>query len=222
MPKAVMWRAVALAAGLSVGALSTPGRAASPNGGDTVQGLDDALLSTMKAGRVLGQTGSFTQLEPSIIRSFEIASMARSALGPSCASLNDAQRRQMIESFGRYIAAIYANRLDSYNGQKLQVTGGQSVLLGVIVGSQIIKANGEPVEVGYLMQSGSSGSDIYVKRTVSEVATRRSEFAGILLRDRVVGLIAALNRKADTLTWTTASTLQRSGAGRDVVPLIPV
>jgi phospholipid transport system substrate-binding protein len=104
----------------------------------------------------------------------------------------------------------------------LQVTGGQSVLLGVIVGSQIIKANGEPVEVGYLMQSGSSGSDIYVKRTVSEVATRRSEFAGILLRDRVVGLIAALNRKADTLTWTTASTLQRSGAGRDVVPLIPV
>jgi len=29
------------------------------------------------------------------------------------------------ESFGRYISAIYADRFDSYDGQKLQVTGEQ-------------------------------------------------------------------------------------------------
>jgi phospholipid transport system substrate-binding protein len=47
-------------------------------------------------------------------------------------------------------------------------------------------------------------SDIYLDGAISEVATRRSEFAAILRTDGVDGLIAALNRKADMLTGTTA------------------
>jgi ABC-type transporter MlaC component len=39
---------------------------------------------------------------------------------------------------------------------------------------------------------------------ISEVATRRSEFAAILRKDGIDGLIAALNRKADMLSATTA------------------
>jgi hypothetical protein len=40
--------------------------AAPSSGGDTVLGLYDALLSTMKNGRALGQSGRFAQLEPVI------------------------------------------------------------------------------------------------------------------------------------------------------------
>ena len=47
-------------------------------------------------------------------------------------------------------------------------------------------------------------ADIYLDGAISEVATRRSEFAAILKADGVDGLIAALNRKADVLTGTTA------------------
>jgi hypothetical protein len=43
-------------------------------------------------------------------------------------------------------------------------------------------------------------SDIYLDGAISEVATRRSEFATILKNDGIDGLIAALNRKADILT----------------------
>jgi ABC-type transporter MlaC component len=49
--------------------------------------------------------------------------MARSSVGPSWTSLREAQRQQMTESHGRYISAIYADRFDSYAGQKLGVTG---------------------------------------------------------------------------------------------------
>jgi phospholipid transport system substrate-binding protein len=76
-----------------------------------------------------------------------------------------------------------------------------------MVKSQIIKANGEPVKVDYMMRrSGDSWliADIYLDGAISEVATRRSEFATILKQDGIDGLIAALNRKADTLTATTA------------------
>jgi len=47
-------------------------------------------------------------------------------------------------------------------------------------------------------------SDIYLDGAISEVATRRSEFAAIIRSEGVDGLIAALNRKADMLTRTMA------------------
>jgi phospholipid transport system substrate-binding protein len=111
------------------------------------------------------------------------------------------------ESFGRYISAIYADRFDSYDGQKLQVTGEQPTTAGVIVRSQIFKASGEPVNVDYMMRRNGDSwliSDIYLNGAISEVATRRSEFAAILKSQGIDGLIAALNRKADILTATTA------------------
>jgi len=129
------------------------------------------------------------------------------SVGSSWAGLSEAQRQQVTESVGRYISAIYADRFDSYAGQKLEVTGEQAAPSGVMVKSQIVKANGEPVKVDYMMRrSGDSWliSDIYLDGAISEVATRRSEFAAILKKEGIDGLIAALNRKADILTATTA------------------
>ena len=201
------WKALAIAAGLGLAMLSYPVHAAPASGGNTVQGLYDALLATMKNGRTLGQSGRFTQLEPVIRRSFDIPAMARLSVGPAWASLSEAQRQQVTDSFARYISAIYADRFDSYAGQKLQVTGEEPAAAGVMVRSQIIKANGEPVKIDYLMRRNGAGwliSDIYLDGAISEVATRRSEFAAILKNEGADGLIAALNRKADMLTGTVA------------------
>ena len=152
LSKTLMWKAAALVGGLGLGILSCPVHAATTSGGDTVQGLYDALLSSMKNGRILGQSGRFTQLAPVIRHTFDIASMARLSIGPAWTGLSDAQRQQATESFGRYISAIYADRFDSYNGQKLEVTGEQPAPSGVMVRSQIIKASGEPVKVDYMMR----------------------------------------------------------------------
>ena len=207
LAKTMAWKVAALVSGLGLGMLSYPVHAAPSSGGDTVKGLYDALLNTMKNGRILGQSGRFAQLDPVIRRSFDIASMARLSIGSSWAGLSESQRQQITESFGRYISAIYADRFDSYAGQKLEVTGEQSASSGVMVRSQIIKASGEPVKVDYMMsRNGESWliSDIYLDGAISEVATRRSEFSAILKNEGIDGLIAALNRKADLLTGTTA------------------
>ena len=76
-----------------------------------------------------------------------------------------------------------------------------------MVHSQIIKASGEPVKVDYMMHRAGDNwliADIYLDGAISEVATRRSEFSTILKNEGIDGLIAALNRKADILTGTTA------------------
>jgi phospholipid transport system substrate-binding protein len=210
LAKTMAWKAAALVSGIGLGMLSYPVHAAPSSGGDTVKGLYDVLLNTMKNGRILGQSGRFAQLDPVIRRSFDVASMARLSIGSSWAGLSENQRQQITDSFGRYMSAIYADRFDSYAGQKLEVTGEQPASSGVMVRSQIIKASGEPVKVDYMMRRNGEGwliSDIYLDGAISEVATRRSEFSTILKNEGIDGLIAALNRKADILTGTTAKAL---------------
>jgi phospholipid transport system substrate-binding protein len=199
-------KAAAFVAGLGLSMLTCPVHAAPASGGETVQGLYDVLLSTRRTAGHWVRAG-VSQLDPVIRRSFDIASMARLSVGSSWASLTEAQRQQATESFARYTSATYADRFDSYAGQKLEVTGEQPAPSGVMVKSQIIKASGEPVRVDYMMRRNGKGwliSDIYLDGAISEVATRRSEFAAILKKDGVDSLIAALNRKADILTATTA------------------
>jgi phospholipid transport system substrate-binding protein len=205
--KTSVWKSAPLAAVLGLATFSYPAHAAPASGGDIVQGLYDALLSTMKNGRTLGQSERFTQLEPVIRRTFDIPSMARLSVGSFWPNLTTTQRQQVTESFGRYISAVYADRFDSYTGEKPQVTGEQPNGAGVMVRSQIVKANGEQVKVDYIMRRNGDSwliSDIYLDGAISEVATRHSEFAAIVKSQGIDGLIAALNSKADILTATTA------------------
>jgi phospholipid transport system substrate-binding protein len=197
-------KTLAFAVGLGLSAVSLTAHAELAGGSGTAQGLYDALLSTMKNGRTLGQSGRFAQLAPVIRSSFDVASMARLSVGTSWSGLSEAQRQEVTESYGRYVSAIYADRFD--DGQKLEVSE-QPAPFGLMVKSRIIKSNGEPVEVDYVIrQNGESWliADIYLDSAISEVATRRSEFAAILKTQGIDGLIAALNRKADILTGTTA------------------
>lgn len=196
-----------LAIALALASWSVPGSATTGGAGSTVQGLYDNLLVAMRSGSTLGESGRYARLAPVIRRTFDLPIMARLSVGPAWAGLTAAQQQQVIDSYGRYVSAIYADRFDSYHGQQLQVTGEEPTTGGMLVHSKIIKADGEPVEVDYMMRPAGAGwliSDIYLDGTISEIATRRSEFAAIVRTQGVDGLIAALNRKADMLTGTTA------------------
>ena len=197
-------KVLGMVAMLALAGWSSPGMAATAgSAGATVQNLYSSLLMTMKSGAVLGGSGRYTQLAPVIRRSFDLPFMARLAFGAGWSGLTPAQQQQVTESYGRYMSAVYADRFDSYHGQKLDVTGERQDPYGVVVTSKIIKADGDPVEVDYLMrQEGGSWliGDIYLDGTISEVATHRSEFADILQRQGYDGLIAALDRKSEMLT----------------------
>jgi phospholipid transport system substrate-binding protein len=72
-----------------------------------------------------------------------------------------------------------------------------------MITSQITKSNGEPVHINYLMRQNGGVwqiADVYLDGTISELATRRSEFASILRAQGIAGLIATLNAKANTLS----------------------
>jgi ABC-type transporter MlaC component len=121
------------------------------------------------------------------------------------AAIREALRllRQREAAFGRYVAATYADQFDSYSGERLQVTGKKPFAANIVVETRVVKSDGKPVEIDYLMYRDGGFwqiADVYLDGTISQLAVRRSEFYSILKQQGVDGLIAALNRKVDLLT----------------------
>ena len=200
---------LALVFGLVFGVSIGGNAARAADGTDTVRGLYAALLGAMKDGPRLGQSGRYSRLAPVILQSYDVPLMARLTVGPSWAGLDEAHKRRVTDALGHYIAAVYADRFSSYAGERLLVEGAQTSPAGAIVKSRIVKSDGAPVAIDYLMRQENGAwriADVYLDGTISELATRRSEFAGILQQRGADGLIAALERKAAALTGSPAPT----------------
>ena len=180
----------------------TGGAVAASDPQSTVRSFYGTLLGTMQDGRSLGQSGRYARLAPAVDRTFDLPAMARLATGPSWATLTPAQQQQLIEAFGHYVSATYADRFDNYSGEQLQVTGEQPYGSDAIVQTRIVKSNGEATSLNYLMRQNRGAwqiSDVYLDGTISQLAVQRSEFSSVLRREGVDGLVMALNRKVDLL-----------------------
>jgi phospholipid transport system substrate-binding protein len=190
---------LALAAGLAFW-VPAPATAAGPS--DLIQRFYGQLLGTMQQAQALGAKGRFQRLEPIVFSIFDVPFMAKLSIGPSWNGLTPDQKQRAAKAYGRYLAAVYASRFDGYSGEQLQVLGEQKIRRGTLVKSRIVKSDGEPVTIDYMVHDNAIGyqvRDVYVTGSISELATRRSDFAAILRKDGVEGLIAMLNKKADEL-----------------------
>jgi len=187
---------------LALGILSERAAALAVDPQNSVRGFYDTLLTTMKDGRTLGQSGRNARLAPVVDRVFDVPFMTRLAIGPSWATFSPAQQQQLTEAFRHYITATYADRFDSYSGQQLQVTGERPYNADFIVQTRIVKSDGETTTLNYLMRQNQGSwkiSDVYLDGTISQLAVQRSEFYSILRRDGIDGLVMTLNRKVDLL-----------------------
>jgi phospholipid transport system substrate-binding protein len=187
---------LALCAGL---VMPTQHAAAVTTGGaETVRAFYATLLDTMRNGPQLGQQGRYAKLAPAVAQSFDIPLMTRTAVGPDWATLTPAQQAQVTQAFERYVAAVYAERFHDYSGEQLKVTGEEASPAGTVILSQIVGSDGAPVHINYLMRDNKI-ADVYLNGTISELATRRSEFSDILRTQGINGLIQALNNKVAAL-----------------------
>jgi phospholipid transport system substrate-binding protein len=195
-------RICALAATLVLAILPARGAIAAPAASETVRGFYEALLVAMKDGHALGERGRYAKLAPVVRETFDVPYMTQVAVGQSWTELPEPKRRELTETFGRYITATWAHRFKSYAGQKLEVTGERPTGAAPLVETRIIKPNGEPVSINYRMRRSGDVwriADVYLDGTISEMATRRSEFTAVLRRQGVDELIRTLNSKIDTM-----------------------
>ncbi|HXO90375.1 MAG TPA: ABC transporter substrate-binding protein [Stellaceae bacterium] len=160
------------------------------------------LLDVMQHATALGARGRYQRLEPIVLGAFDLPFMARLSTGPSWAKLSTDQKRRVAQAYGRYTTAVYATRFDGYSGERFEFLGEQKIKRGTMVKTRIIKANGEPVSINFVLHDNDIAwqiRDVYLDSAISELATRRSEFSALLRSGGIDALIASLNKKADDL-----------------------
>jgi phospholipid transport system substrate-binding protein len=168
-----------------------------------VQSLYDVLLGVMKGSKDLGFSGRYERLKPAIEMAYNLPLMSRLSIGPQWQSLTPEQQEKMAVAFDAFTVATYANRFDDYSGEKFEVLPETTPANGgVIVQTRLVKGNGEPVTLNYLMrQNGDKWQiiDVFLSGTISELATRRSEFTSVIRRDGAQGLLQLLDRRVAEL-----------------------
>lgn len=191
---------------LSFGPARAQSAAAAAGAGpvQTMQSFYGALLAEMKAAKGMSFDQRYQLLQPAIERTFDLGLMTRIAIGPEWVNLPAAEQQDLAAAFARYTIATYASQFDGYAGERFVVDPTPvSNPNGIIVESQLIQSDGKPIALNYLMRRGASGMwqiiDIYLSGTISELATRRSEFVAVLQRDGAKGLVRLLESRTAAL-----------------------
>jgi phospholipid transport system substrate-binding protein len=196
----VAWCAFVVAASLTL--LSPAARTTSPGPTDVIRQFYVELQNVMQHATTLGARGRYQKLEPIVLRMFDVPYMARLSIGPSWAKLATDQKRRAAQAYGRYLTALYATRFDGYSGERFEVLGEQQIKHATMIKTRIVKSNGEPVSINFVMHDNDiawQARDVYLDSAISEIATRRSEFSAVLRTSGIDALIASLNKKADDL-----------------------
>jgi phospholipid transport system substrate-binding protein len=174
-----------------------------------IRAFYDVLLAVMKQADKLSIRGRYDKLDPAVRMSFDLAAMTRIAVGADWNSIPSEQQTALIDNFSRMTIATYAARFDGYSGERFEVDPtSETRSTGRIVHTKLVQANGEPIALNYLLRASGERwkvVDIYLTGTISELATRRSEFAAILKSGGPNALIESLRQQSEKLLSASGS-----------------
>ena len=215
MTRSFVFRPLAVALALAAGPVlplvvpasaAAPAEAAIASGTPeaSVQQFYDTLLSVMKNASALGYQGRYKTLAPAVKSAFDLPLMTRLAIGPAWGTIKPDEQTRLVDAFTRFTIASYASQFDGYSGEKFQVGAQKPAGSGaVLLDTKLIQSSGEPVQLNYLMHQ-SKGDwrivDVYLSGTISQLATRRSEFSSVLQRDGASGLVSLMNKKIEAMS----------------------
>ena len=161
--------------------------------------LNATLIEVMREAETLGHEGRFVRLAPVLEEIFDFARMAGVSVGRHWRKLDDAQRERFVETFRRMSIATFAARFNGFSGERFQILGEeQAPRKAVLVRNQLIKKDGEAVEIDYLLRPGAGGwrvIDVFLDAKYSELAMKRSEYSSVFDREGFEGLVSILEAK---------------------------
>ena len=165
-----------------------------------VRMLDDGLLAIMKRGRAAGVSGRSAAIAPVIDRVFDLPLMTRLAVGPSWTGIAPADRAALVAALRRMTIAQYAANFDGFSGQSFTIEPRVEARgTDRLVRTRLNEPSGEPVAIAYRLRGGTGGwkiIDVFYRNSISQLATRRSDFARVLARGGARALTAHLDALA--------------------------
>ena len=164
-----------------------------------VEGFYDALVAAMKMGGTA--KARYEKLKPAVEKAFDLKAMTAMAVGPGFAAMPDADKTALVDAFTRMTVANYAKNFDSYGGEKFPVE--TTVILrgnDHFVKSKLVPSSGDAIAFNYRMHQTNGAwkvIDVYLAGNISQMAQKRSDFAGTLKTGGAEALAKKINALAD-------------------------
>ena len=165
-----------------------------------VQGFYDALQASMKSGGTA--KSRYEKLKPAVEKAFDLSAMTATAVGPSWASLSDADKKALTDAFSRMTISNYAKNFDSYNGEKFTVEPASITRGSDHFVKSTMKTSKDTIAFNYRThQVGSDWkvTDVYLAGNISQMAQKRSDFAATLASGGPQALAKRINALADQM-----------------------
>jgi phospholipid transport system substrate-binding protein len=166
-----------------------------------IQSYYQQLMPTIQQAGRLSVRERDKRFTPPITAAFDLPTMTRLAVGPAWSSFSSSQQAAVRDAFARFIIADYASQVSNYSGESFvvdpqtnqEVRGG-----GEIVKTKLLQPGGRTVSINYLVRGGRV-IDVYLNGTISDLATRRDEFASIIASGGADALIKRLRDRTQSL-----------------------
>ena len=117
-------------------------------------------------------------LRPAVGELFDIPTISRISLGRTWRALEESAKAGFQDLLRELVIATYADRFDSYDGQRFERLGAQATGRGWAIKTQLVRANGERVNLDYYF----NGDAVYnlVADGVSDLSLRRADYNSII------------------------------------------
>ena len=149
--------------------------------------------------KISGQNvGIYNTTKKLITETYDTEKMLKMIIGDSWKNLNNEIKKEIINVFEEYIAKNYIKRFSKI--KNLQFSSLEEKKIGTykIVKSNLIFGNAEKVSISYLLSLKRQEwkiFDVLLAGSVSEVATKKSEFGSFIKKNNINLLIDALKKK---------------------------
>jgi phospholipid transport system substrate-binding protein len=198
---------VAGAAGIVLALVLAPtlGQAADVSAEQVIQGLAEDIWTTLRRGDV-DPDDRVDRLAALLEARTDVALISRLALGRHWSRLPESEQQAYQQLFADVVIRSMARRLDSYTGeaeapleQRFRILSSAAVGTGdFLVRSRVFPTQGEPLDLDWRLRSSDSGLVVIdlIVEGASLLVSQRSEFAAVIERGDLAGLLAELRARA--------------------------
>jgi phospholipid transport system substrate-binding protein len=199
-PFLVLLACIGIGAGSA--AAATEARTSPAEAAKFVQDLGNravALLANYDESETTKHQAAFKEL---VRKGFDLDLIGRFVLGASWRTATPEQRQEYQQLFATWVLNSYARRLGAYKGERFKVTGSQPIAeTDALILTTIERPDGAPINAGWRVREIKGQMKIIdvVVEGVSMALTQRQEFASVIQRRGLSGLIHDLRERVNNL-----------------------
>lgn len=140
-------------------------------------------------------------LKQVVAETFNYSKMIKFIYGRGWKNLNSELKTKLDETFLNFISFNYVQRFNGIEGLDFKYNVTTELEDGkIIVETLLITSDNEPIKINYLLEQTNMKwqiFDILLTGSISEIATKKSEFFNIIKNSGAEGLIDKINQKID-------------------------